>query len=115
MKYNLNTIIYSFWCWVLQDQNLLLATLSTLCTYTANNKHAAISLTQSANVLTTSTSILSSNSLDQNRGTSLLQSIIKVMSKFNTKYIIQKYGFSILINCAQVNECKTVISKVIKY
>ena len=110
MKYNLNAIIYSLWCWVLQDQSLLQAVLSTLCTYTANNKQAAISLTQSPSLLITSTNILNN---DQTRGSSLLQSIIKIMSKFNTKYIIQKYAFGILINCAQVNECKAIISKVI--
>jgi hypothetical protein len=106
----LNSIIYSFWCWALQDHNLLLATLSTLCTYSANNKQAAISLTQSANLFISS-SILNTNS-DQTRGASLLQSIIKIMSKFNAKYILQKYGFGILVNCAQINECKAIISKV---
>ena len=49
---------------------------------------------------------------DQTRGTSLLLSIIKIISKFNTKYVFQKYGFGILINCAQINECKGIISKV---
>jgi hypothetical protein len=55
------------------------------------------------------------NGIDQTRGTSLLQSIIKVISKFNTKYVLQKFGFGILINCAQINECKTIISKVRYY
>lgn len=133
VKYSLHSIINSFWSWTLQDQNLMHATFSTLCTYTANNKPAAVSLTQSPSLLAASAAVApmtptsmsssissqSSNAItilnssnDQQRGTSLLQSIIKIILKNNNKHLLQKYGFGILVNCAQVNECKTIISKV---
>lgn len=123
-KSNLHSIIHSFWCWAIQDQNLLKASLSTLCTLTANNKQA-INLMAQSNISAQTTS----NTINSNlTGLSLLFSIIKTIQKLLTNlsnqnninnmnqsklsFLILKYAFSLLTNCAQSNECKNIIWKV---
>lgn len=100
-KSGLHSIIHSFWCWSLQDQNLLKASLSTLCTLTANNK-SAINLMSQTNITP--------------NGLSLLNSVIKSLQKSlinqtKSNFVVQKFSFSLLANCAQSNECKNIIWK----
>jgi hypothetical protein len=121
----LHSIIHSFWCWAIQDQNLLKTSLSALCTLTANNK-LAINLMAQSNI-----SAQSSNTINSNlTGLSLLFSIIKTLQKLLTNtsgsnatninslnqtkssFTVLKYAFSLLTNCAQSNECKNIIWKV---
>ena len=127
-KNGLIQVIHSFWCWVTQDQNLLKACLSTLCTLTANNKLAVNLIAQSnvsaqtANAITciSSTGSINSNSCSGGgggcTGLSLLNSIIKTLQKNylnqSKSIIIIKYLFAFLTNCAQSNECKNIIWKV---
>jgi rotatin len=124
----LHSIIHSFWCWAMQDQNLLKASLSTLCTLTANNKIAINLMAQSNIGAQTSNAInepkalssLSSSSLTSfNFATSLslLNTIIKTLQKtfvqqhVKTSFTIQKYAFTLLTNCAQSSDCKSIIWK----
>lgn len=116
-KSNLHSIIHSFWCWAIQDQNLLKASLSTLCTLTANNKQAINFMAQSNISAQTTSNTINSNLT----GLSLLFSIIKTLQKLLSNLsnqtnlnnmIILKYAFSLLTNCAQSNECKNIIWKV---
>ena len=112
----------------MQDQNLLKASLSTLCTLTANNK-LAIDLTVAPNILAqtsntvnesralSSLSSSSLNSLNYSNSMSLLNTIIKTLQKsfvqqqVKTSFTIQKYAFSLLTNCAQLAENKGIILK----
>ena len=112
-KNGLQSIIHTFWCWALQDQNLLKAALSTLCTLTANNK-LAINLMAQSNVSAQTSNASGEARLTNANGLSLLYSIIKTLQKSfsNPKaFFIQKYAFSLLANCAQSNECKNIIWK----
>ncbi len=118
-KSNLHSIIHSFWCWAIQDQNLLKASLSTLCTLTANNKQAINFMAQSNISAQTTSNTINSNLT----GLSLLFSIIKTLQKLLSSLsnqnnlnnmIILKFAFSLLTNCAQSNECKNIIWKVIE-
>jgi hypothetical protein len=110
-KSGLISVVHSFWCWAIQDQNLLRTTLSTLCTLTANNKLAVILIAQS-NVSAQTSSVMTGTM----NGFSLLHSIIKTLQKSylnsnNKSLVIPKFAFSILTNCAQSNECKSIFWK----
>ena len=76
-------MIHSFWCWVTQDQNLLKASLSTLCTLTANNKLAVNQIAQS-NVSAQTANTINANNISGSAGLSLLNSIIKISMLNNT-------------------------------
>jgi hypothetical protein len=114
-KNGLISVIHSFWCWVTQDQNLLKASLSTLCTLTANNKLAVNQIAQS-NVSAQTANTINANNISGSAGLSLLNSIIKTLQKNylnqSKSIIIIKYLFAFLTNCAQSNECKNIIWKV---
>ena len=110
VKYGFHSIIHSFWCWSLQDNGLLIAILSTLCTYTSNNRQGSSLLSQT-NPFQLQQQQQQTVNPNEQRGIPLLQTIMKTIIKSN-KYPIQKYGFGLLINCAQVNECKAIIWKV---
>ena len=113
-------VIHSFWCWVVQDQNLLKACLTTLCTLTAKNKLAINQIAQSNISAQTAYEqrilIIGCTNTNNSGGLSLLNSIIKTLQKNylnQTKsIIILKYLFALLTNCAQSNECKNIIWKV---
>ncbi len=127
-KSGLHSIIHSFWCWSMQDQNLMKASLSTLCTLTANNK-LAVNLMAQSNILAQTSnalnepralSTLSSSSLTSFNSTnsmSLLNTVIKTLQKsflqsqIKASFTIQKYAFSLLTNCAQSSDCKSIILK----
>jgi hypothetical protein len=70
-KNGLISVIHSFWCWVTQDQNLLKASLSTLCTLTANNKLAVNQIAQS-NVSAQTANTINANNISGSAGLSLL-------------------------------------------
>lgn len=111
-KSGLVSAIHSFWCWAIQDQSLLRTTLSTLCTLTANNK-LAVSLIAQSNISASSASSVMNGSVG---GLSLLHSIIKTLQKtylssHNKSLVIPKFAFSILANCAQSTECKSIFWK----
>ena len=122
-KIGLHSLIHSIWCWSLQDQNLLKTSLSTLCTLTANNRLGVNAMSQTSIAASTSNANSfnsSSNSLSSQSSfssLSLLSTIIKSLQKslinqqLKSSFIIQKYTFSILTNCAQSNECKNLIWK----
>ncbi|CAF0962770.1 unnamed protein product, partial [Brachionus calyciflorus] len=124
-KIGIHSLIHSFWCWSIQDVNLLKSSLSTLCTFTANNKLGVNAMSQASitastsnasNSFTGSTSSLTSNQSNYSN-LSLLATIIKSLQKslvnqqLKSSFIIQKYSFSLLANCAQSNECKNLIWK----
>ena len=110
-KSGLISVIHSFWCWALQDQSLLKTTLSTLCTLTANNK-LALTLIAQSNIGAHPALASSSSNIS---GLTLLHSIIKTLQKSylnsNKSLIIAKFGFSLLTNCAQSSECKSIFWK----
>lgn len=101
-KYNLHSIIHSFWCWCLQDENLLKSSLLTLCTLTCKNKLAISLMTQS-------------NVISNNPDVCLLNSIIKTVQRSKSSHKLnrecQRYAFALLTNCAQSSECKNIIWK----
>ena len=104
-KYNLHSIVHSFWSWCLQDEQLLKAALLTLCTLTCKNKLAISLMTQTSLALT-----------NTNSDTCLFNSIVKMVqkSKLNLKLNnreCQRYMFALLTNCAQSSECKNIIWK----
>jgi hypothetical protein len=106
-KSEIVSLVHSLWCWITQDTSLLQSTLSMLCTLTANNKEGSNLLMQTS---FTYPLIMSS----ANTGSaSILQLVIKVLSKSINKYPVQKYGFCVLTNCASLNECRTILWKVI--
>ncbi len=113
-------VIHSFWYWIIQDQNLLKACLSTLCTLTAKNKQAFNQIAQSNISAQTANEqrivINGCTNTNNSGGLSLLNSIIKTLQKNYLNQpksiIILKYFFALLTNCAQSNECKNIIWKV---
>jgi len=101
-KYNLHSIIHSFWCWCLQDEYLLKSALLTLCTLTCKNKLAISLMTQS-------------NVISNNPDVCLLNSIVKTVQRSRSTLKLnrecQRYAFALLTNCAQSSECKNIIWK----
>ena len=99
---NLVAVVHSLWCWALQDARLLVASLSTLCTLTANNRLAMtlmaqtnamgslLAQAQSSNpAISSSSSSSSSNSCSASGASSqlatsslsLLHAVIKTLQK----------------------------------